>query len=350
MKRGAFAALSAVAMAVGWLAAQEPPGMALVPAGEFWQGRVYRTLIEELDMIARARLDDLPSHVVYLDAFYIDKTEVSNAEYARFTGATAHRKPYFWIGGTVPTGKEQWPVYDVSWDDAAAYCSWAGKRLPTESEWEKAARGGTDRLRFPWGDALLAPVRGRGPAPQTVSAAPPSKDDPGGTSALAQAAAEPPAQNRDDPGGANAAATAPAQTAGRGRGAPPPGAPAAQGGGRRGGGAGTKMAHYGVSDGPVNVGSFAPNAYGVYDMVGNVGEWVQDWYDPNYYAVSPDRNPKGPKAGLYRVWRGDTWAATDERNLAVNYRQFDWQTTRTVTVGFRCAKPVAGAAAAAASR
>ena len=78
------------------------------------------------------------------------------------------------------------------------------------------------------------------------------------------------------------------------------------------------MAHYGVSDGPVNVGSFPPNAYGVYDMVGYVGEWVQDWYDPNYYAVSPDRNPKGPKAGLYRVWRGDTWAATDERNLAVS--------------------------------
>jgi formylglycine-generating enzyme required for sulfatase activity len=342
MKRSIFLGLVIASLLGGWLAAQEPPsGMALVPAGEFWQGRVYRTLIEELDMIARARIDDVPAHLVYLDAFYIDKYEASNADYAKFVEATGHAKPYFWIGGQVPAGKEKWPVYDVSWDDATAYCSWAEKRLPTESEWEKAARGGTDKLRFPWGDALLMPpARGRGAAP-VASAAPPSKDDPGGTSALAQAvSAAPP--SKDDPGGTSALAQPPAANTepARGRGTPPP---TQAGGGRRGGGVGTKMAHYGVSDGPLQVGSFPPNAFGIYDMVGNVGEWVQDWYDPNYYAVSPDRNPKGPKTGRYRVWRGDTWAATDERNLAVNYRQFDWQSDRTVTVGFRCAKSLPGA-------
>src|SRR5262245_17110783 len=304
MKRSVFFGLLATSLLGGWLAAEEPPaGMALVPAGEFWQGRIYRTLIEELDMIARARIDDLPAHLVYLDAFYIDKYEVTNADYAKFSEATSHQKPFYWIGGQIPSGKEKWPVYDVSWDEATAYCGWAGKRLPTESEWERAARGGTDKLRFPWGDTLLLPpARGRGAAPVVASAAPPSKDDPGGTSVLAQSASAAP-PSKDDPGGTSALAQAPptAEPA-RGRGTPPP---AQGGGGRRGGGVGTKMAHYGVSDGPLMVGSFPPNAFGLYDMVGNIGEWVQDWYDPNYYGVSPDRNPKGPKTGLYRVWRGD---------------------------------------------
>jgi formylglycine-generating enzyme required for sulfatase activity len=302
--------------------------MALVPAGEYWQGRVYRTLIEELDMHARARIDDLPAHVVDVDAFYIDKYEVTNADYARFTDTTGHRKPHHWIRGNIPAGKEKWPVYNVSWDDATAYCGWAGKRLPTESEWEKAARGGTELLRFPWGDQLLAPL-------STQSGGRRGGGLP--TAALAQAETVAPAPNRDDPG----TVAPPAPPA---RGTPPPQ------GGRRGGGVGTKMAHYGVADGPVSVGSFPPNAYGIYDMVGNVGEWVQDWYSVNYYSVSPDRNPQGPATGMYRVFRGDTWAATDERNLAVNYRQFGWQTMRTVTVGFRCAKPAAVAGISAASR
>jgi iron(II)-dependent oxidoreductase len=337
MKRPILITAACVAILGGILAGQEaPPGMALVPAGEYWQGRVYRTLIEELDMYARARIDDLPMHVVYVDAFYIDKYEVTNADYAKFTDATAHVKPYHWIGGAVPAGKEKWPVYNVSWDDATAYCGWAGKRLPTESEWEKAARGGTEKLRFAWGDQLLVPVRGGGPA--AAAPPPPSKDDPGGVFAVAASA--PP--SKDDPG----AVTAPTPSAPAGRGTPPP----AQGGGRRGGGVGTKMAHYGVADGPVNVGSFPPNAYGIYDMTGNVGEWVQDWYAVNYYSMSPDRNPQGPATGQYRVFRGDTWAATDERNLAVNYRQFGWQSMRTVTVGFRCAKPVASRGTSAGSR
>jgi formylglycine-generating enzyme len=341
MKSRVLAAGAIVAMMAGFetaaLSQQASPEMALIPAGEYWQGRVYRTLIEELDMHARARIDDLPAHVVYVDAFLIDKNETTNAEYQKFAEATGHTKPWHWRRGSIPQGKEKFPVYNVSWDDASAYCTWAGKRLPTESEWEKAARGGTDRLRYPWGDQLLAPVPGRrggGPAGQQAAAPAPNRDDPGTAIPEPNAAAP----NRDDPGTAAPAASQPA------RGAPPP---AAQGGGRRGGGVGTKMAHYGVADGPMPVGSFPPNAYGIFDMVGNIGEWVNDWYGVNYYSVSPERNPQGPAAGQYRVIRGDTWAGTDERNLAVNYRQFGWQTTQAPTIGFRCARSAAGTEAAA---
>jgi iron(II)-dependent oxidoreductase len=276
-----------------------PAGPALVPAGEFWQGRVYRTLIEELDMMARVRLDDVPAHIVYLDAFHFDKYEVMNSDYLRFAEATGHRKPHHWVGGRVPEGAEKIPVYNVSWDEANAYCEWAGKRLPTESEWEKAARGGTDRFRFSWGDNLsgTGPPAGRGAAPPVASqvATPASTPSPA------------------DP--------VPAQR-GRGNSAAP------------------KMAAYGGTDGPGNVGSFPPNQYGIYDTVGNIAEWVQDWYLQNYYSVSPDRNPKGPASGVYRVIRGESWATGDERNLAVNFRNFSWPSQRAVTIGIRCAKSV----------
>jgi len=246
----------------------QPPGMALIPAGEFWQGRVYMTLSDELGMLARARMDDLPAHQVDLDAFYIDKYEVTNSDFARFVDETGHRKPYHWIGGKIPAGEEKFPVYNVSWFDAKDYCAWQAKRLPTEAEWEKAARGGTDRLRFPWGDQLVP------------------------------AAAE----------------------------------------GARGGRGGKKMAHYGWPEGPVAVGSFPPNGYGMYDIVGNIAEWTNDWYAQNYYSISPERNPQGPAKGMYRVVRGNAWNGEDERHLAVNYRNFAEPETRTVTIGFRCAK------------
>jgi iron(II)-dependent oxidoreductase len=254
--------------AIPFLSQEAPAGMALIPAGEFWQGRVYYTLIDELGMLARARMDDIPAHVVQLDAFYIDKNEITNTDFLRFVEATSHRKPFHWVGGKIPPSQEKFPVYNVSWDDAKAYCGWVGKRLPTESEWEKAARGGTDRKRFPWGDQL------------------------------------------------------------------------APGGGGRGGAGGTapKLAHYGYPEGPVAVGSFPPNSYGVYDMVGNIAEWVADWYEQNYYSVSPERNPAGPASGLYRVVRGNAWNADDDRHMAVNYRNFSEAATRTVTIGFRCAK------------
>jgi len=151
MKSWLLASACAVVLAAVISPAQNtvPDGMAVVPAGEFWQGRTYRTLQEELGMMARARIDDLPAHLVYTDAFSIDKTEVTNADYFRFTESSGHRKPYHWVGGRIPKDQDKFPIYNVNWDDANAFCSWAGKRLPTESEWEKAARGGAERTRFP---------------------------------------------------------------------------------------------------------------------------------------------------------------------------------------------------------
>jgi serine/threonine-protein kinase len=92
-----------------------------------------------------------PAHTVSLKAFYIDKTEVTNAQYKEFLDKTGHPAPTDWQGGTYPAGADQLPVVNVTWNDAAAYAKWAGKRLPTEAEWEAAARG-TDGRVFPWGN------------------------------------------------------------------------------------------------------------------------------------------------------------------------------------------------------
>jgi serine/threonine-protein kinase len=91
-----------------------------------------------------------PAHIVTVKAFLIDKTEVTNAQYKEFVDKTGHRTPLHWAGGTYPEGAAQLPVVNVSWSDAAAFAKWAGKRLPTEAEWEVAARG-TDGRLYSWG-------------------------------------------------------------------------------------------------------------------------------------------------------------------------------------------------------
>lgn len=118
--------------------------MVLIPAGEFWMG-----CNDKVDR--QCRNDEKPGRRVYLDAFYIDRFEVTNSQYERFMKGASQPAPPFWNSKHL-NGAAQ-PVVAVSWSEAEAYCRWAGKRLPTEAEWEKAARG-TDGNRYPWGDDL----------------------------------------------------------------------------------------------------------------------------------------------------------------------------------------------------
>lgn len=267
---------------------EEVPGMALIPAGEFWMGRTHMFMFDELSWTARARLDDQPARPVFVDAFYMDKYEVTTTDYAKFVEAKRRPAPWNWKEGKVNPGQEQWPVYNVTWDNAVAYCTWAGKRLPTEAEWEKAARGGLDRKLYPWAD-IFEPE------------------------AKAESTAAP--------------AAAPAATADGDR--PPKKT--------------IKLARYGFPNGPVAVGSFPPNGYGLYDVTGNVWEWIADWYGQDYYPIAPSKNPRGPEIGKYRVLRGGGWATSEEGGgqralLGVHYRNYAPGDQTSNVVGFRCAK------------
>lgn len=136
-------------------AARPPEGMVLIPAGTFQMGSPI------------GDVDEAPVHMVELDAFYIDQHEVTNAEYQAFVTATGHLAPrgigYTAVYEFLKQDYRPWrdsgfnhpnqPVTTVTWFDATTYCEWAGKRLPTEAEWEKAARGGLEGTRYPWGDA-----------------------------------------------------------------------------------------------------------------------------------------------------------------------------------------------------
>ncbi|MFD7024943.1 formylglycine-generating enzyme family protein [Promicromonospora sukumoe] len=222
---------------------------------------------------------ETPRHEVSLDAFEIDATTVTNADFARFVGETGYRTEAetfgfsavfhlaveadpadimgqaegtpWWFGvrgadwahpggpRSDVEGCEDHPATHVSWNDAVAYCAWAGRRLPTEAEWEYAARGGIDGAKYPWGDTEV--------------------DDGGWRANIWQGTF--PRDNTLDDGWLT---TAPVRT-------------------------------------------FEPNGYGLWQPVGNVWEWCQDWFDPGFYEHSPAANPTGPDRGGMRVLRGGSY-------------------------------------------
>jgi formylglycine-generating enzyme required for sulfatase activity len=258
--------------------------MALVPDGEFLMGSP--------DGDRHAYSIEKPQRRVKLGAFLIDKYEVPNALFRRFmTDVRAHGHRWCDPGepprkkhepGELSTWGPEWngpgqPVVEVDWWEAAAYCSWAGKRLPTEAEWEKAARG-PDGRRYPWGDDHP------GTFPQGNFA-----DisfllrNPDWTWVVAA---------YDD----GFPFTAP-------------------------------------------VGSFPRGAspYGAEDMAGNVWEWVRDWFAEDTYRQSPPEDPQGPPSGKYRVLRGGSWNDSDW-NLRSASRLKLLPGFRVNFVGFRCAQ------------
>jgi formylglycine-generating enzyme required for sulfatase activity len=228
-----------------------PPegSMVSIPAGEFTMGS------QDGDP------DERPAHKVHVDAFSMDVYEVTVRQYAEFLQSTGIRSPSDWQTMNQPAYQKR-PVANVDWADAVAYCKWVGKRLPTEAEWEKAARG-TDGRLFPWGNEAPTPLHA----------------------------------NYGKTGSNNHEALAPVGTLEEGK-----------------------------------------SPYGIYDMAGNVWEWVSDWYDNDYYKNSPSQNPTGPPTGGYKVIRGGSWNS-NPGNLRSADRYSDPPSFRSLYFpGFRCAK------------
>ena len=234
-------------------AAEVPKGekdMVLIPKGEFTMGGSEHS--------------DEPTHQVVLDAYHMDKYETSNARYKEFMKATGHPAPAYWDDPRL--NKPNQPVVGVSWTDAADFCKWEGKRLPTEAEWERAAKGPSGERHYPWGHSL-------------------------------------------DP----------------------------------------KKANYGQHVGrtaPVDSYPEGVSGYGVYNMAGNVFEWVADWYAPLYYKESVALNPKGAEQGYnfanqgpVKVLRGGSWLAP-ATSLHTTHRFWNQPDNNSygVGLGFRCAK------------
>jgi formylglycine-generating enzyme required for sulfatase activity len=257
-----------------WKAPQDDVTLVCVPAGKFQMGAA------EVDPLARD--DEKPQHQVYLDAYWIDQTEVSNAAFARCLEAGVCKPEVYettaqtFTPYAVHPDYQNYPAFLYEAEAAAAYCNWVERRLPTEAEWEKAARG-TDERRFPWGNELDC-------AHATYFEC---------LTAAAEATASPTGPRC---GYSSFCRTVPVE-------AHPAGA----------------------------------SPYGALNLAGNVWEWVADWYASDYYATAPITNPIGPAAGEYRVRRGGG-ARSLSADLRVTARAgssvshfFDSQ------IGFRCA-------------
>ena len=128
------------------------PEMVFIPGGEFLRGRSHALPDDGLKWRPNLLKDDRPVRRIRLEPYYLDKHEVTNGEYLGFLEATGGKPPFHWIRGKLPSGEENHPIANVSWSEAATYCEWAGKRLPTEAEWERAARGMAEGATYPWGE------------------------------------------------------------------------------------------------------------------------------------------------------------------------------------------------------
>ncbi|GJL59123.1 MAG: hypothetical protein NPIRA03_19800 [Nitrospirales bacterium] len=309
-----------------------PDGMVWIPGGEFSMGAADLSDEEMNDVGMQATRDSRPIHRVYVDGFWMDKTEVTNSQFKRFVDATAYvtvaertpraedfpgAPPENLVAGSVVfsppdhavpldthfrwwsyikganwrhplgpnsdlNGREEYPVVHIAYEDAEAYAKWAGNRLPTEAEWEFAARGGLSGKVYPWGDEFL-------------------KD--GKWMANSFQGHFPDQDTGDDQ-------------------------------------------YMGI--GPVA--NFPPNGYGLYDVAGNVWEWTSDWYRPDYYARlaaagGVARNPQGPDSPFdpsepgekKRVLRGGSFLCTDQycSRYMVGTRGKGEISTGTNHLGFR---------------
>lgn len=312
-----------------------PEGMAWIPSGEFDMGATEPTGADHNHVGMQATTDSRPIHRVAVRGFWIDKTEVTNAQFTRFVIATGHlttaeiaptaaefpdaspellvpgsavfRAPteavpldtpirwWAWVPGaqwrapegpgSTLAGREQHPVVHVTYADAVAFCTWAGKRLPTEAEWEFAARGGLSGKVYPWGDEFR-------PQGQWMT------NSFQGTFPHANSQAD------------RYLTTAP-------------------------------------------VAQFPANGYGLYDVAGNVWEWVHDWYRPDYYATLAQSgrvaiDPQGPPVSFdpdepgaaKRVHRGGSFLCTEQfcSRYMVGTRSKGEINSSTNHLGFRCAR------------
>ena len=254
--------------------------MVLIPAGEFQMGHNANTTTS-------------PVHTVYVDAFYIDVHEVTIGQYNQFVRETGHPPLPNWVSTYSPTDRH--PVVGVSWHDAMAYTKWAGKRLPTEAEWEKAARGGLIGKYHAWGDAELDGTQCNF-ADKNLSKVWDREREP------------------ED-----------------------------------------NWADKNLNDGytyTAPVGSYPPNGYGLYDMAGNVWEWCFDAYDENFYAHSPYRNPIADiiiidgedntiTVNKMRVARGTSWFDGPDSVWIASRLKFSTESIKLpFNIGFRCVKSV----------
>lgn len=203
----------------------------LIPAGPFLMG--------SNDGLPNER----PEHTVTLNAYYIDQFEITAGRYQKFIESAKRDLPPTWDDEAAQTLSDL-PAVGMSWTDAAAYCKWAGRRLPTEAEWEKAARG-TDGRRYPWGHMQpfvdIANYNRGVWVSEAITLVPVSSGLEG------------------------------------------------------------MSVRHGLKTG-------GKSPYGLFHMAGNAAEWVADWYDREFYLKSPDKNPTGPATGEKRVIRGGSWA------------------------------------------